>query len=81
MDGEDFAYGGAGSASDVKKPAVVAGEVKKTSHISSTKMPMEKTPAKGIANEADWGQRNEGQQVPGGMPESERAGTRSTSSK
>jgi hypothetical protein len=70
MEGEDFGYSGAGPASDAKKPAVVSGEVKKT----EVKRTSAKTPAKGVAEEAKWGNRNQGQQMPGGMPEAEDTG-------
>lgn len=76
MEGEDFAYGGAGPVSEAKKPAVVAGEVKKTSNISAPQ-----SRAKADANEADWGNRNEGQQIPGGIQEAEESGKHSKQTK
>jgi hypothetical protein len=71
MQGEDFNYSGAGSASEAKKPAVVSGEVKKISAA-----PFGQTPIKGTAEETKWGNRVEGEQVPGGVKEVENAGDR-----
>lgn len=76
MQGEDFAYGGAGSKSDAKKRAVVSGEVKE-----ANRAPTDQKAVKGSTNDPDWGSRKEGQQMPGGMPEAERAGKKSSGSK
>lgn len=74
MQGEDFNYGGAGSESDARTPAVVAGEVKKPESVAD-----EQPAVKGTTKDPNWGSRNAGHQVPGGLQKVESAGKKSSS--